>query len=123
MDPPWPREYLWHPRRPPPRRGSYMPSRTLALLGLALLSATPAFAGTSNSLMDGSPDGKRLLVVNADNGTVTVVDTAARKKLHEIPVGDKPEGVTWVGGGPLAAVTVYREDTLVFLDAEKGKVV
>ncbi|HZY88718.1 MAG TPA: hypothetical protein VFE78_28095, partial [Gemmataceae bacterium] len=40
-----------------------------------------------------------------------------------IPVGDKCEGVTWVGNGPLAAVTVYREDRVVFLDAAAGKVV
>src|SRR6202044_69209 len=58
-----------------------------------------------------------------DNGTVTVVDTAKKAKLHEIKVGDKPEGVTWIGKGPLAVVTVYREDLLVFLDTEEGKVV
>jgi YVTN family beta-propeller protein len=91
-----------------------------ALLGL---SAAPALAGSSNSLLDLSPDGGRLLVANADNGTVSVVDTAARRVLHEIPVGEKPEGVTWVGGGPLAAVTVYREDAVVFFDAAAGRVV
>ena len=32
------------------------------------------------------------------------------RPLREIAVGDKPEGVTWVGNGPLAAVTVYRDD-------------
>src|SRR6516165_5935141 len=69
-----------------------------------------ARAGSSNSLMDVSPDGTRLLVANADNGTVTVVDTAARKVLHEIAVGEKPEGVTWIGNGPQAAVTAYHED-------------
>jgi YVTN family beta-propeller protein len=89
---------------------------------LALL-APAARAGTSNSLMDVSPDGRRLLVANADNGTVSVVDTAARKVLREVPVGDKCEGVTWVGNGPLAAATVYREDRVVFFDAESGKVV
>lgn len=82
-----------------------------------------ACAGSSNSLMDVSPDGNRLLVANADNGTVTVVDTKGQKKLHEIVVGDKPEGVTWIGEGPLAAVTVYREDRVVFIDADKGQVV
>jgi len=93
------------------------------LLPVALALLAPAArAGTSNSLMDVSPDGKRLLVANADNGTVSVVDTAARKVLHEVPVGDKCEGVTWVGNGPLAAVTVYREDRVVFFDAGSGKV-
>jgi YVTN family beta-propeller protein len=73
--------------------------------------------------MDVSPDGARLLVANADNGTVSVVDTAARKVLHEVAVGEKPEGVAWIGDGPLAAVTVYREDQVVFLDTAAGKVV
>ena len=100
-----------------------MTARSAVRLFLAvLLSATPALAGSSNSLMDVSPDGARLLVANADNGTVSVVDTAARKVLHEIPVGDKCEGVTWLGNGPLAAVTVYREDRVVFLDAAAGRV-
>ncbi|MGL4554889.1 MAG: hypothetical protein ACRC33_27290 [Gemmataceae bacterium] len=90
---------------------------------LTLLAPALASAGSSNSLLDVSPDGKRLLTVNADNGTVSVVDLVTRQKLHEIPVGDKPEGVTWVGGSDLAAVTVYRDDLVVFLDATAGKVV
>jgi YVTN family beta-propeller protein len=95
------------------------------LMALALFIGFESFslAGTSNSLMDVSPDGKLLLVANSDNSTVTVVDTASRKALREIKVGDKPEGVTWIGAGPLAAVTVYREDRVVFLDAEKGQVI
>ena len=103
-----------------------MPSRLpAAFLAGALLTllAPDARAGSSNSLLDVSPDGTRLLVANPDGGSVTVVDTAARKVLHEVHVGDKPEGVTWVGSGPLAAVTVYREDAVVFLDAAAGKVV
>jgi YVTN family beta-propeller protein len=102
-----------------------MSARIAACLlpALLALAAPTARGGASNSLMDVSPDGKRLLVANADNGTVSVVDTAARKVLHEIPVGDKCEGVTWLGNGPLAAVTVYREDRVVFLDAAAGKVV
>jgi YVTN family beta-propeller protein len=97
-------------------------SRFLAfalLVGLASL----AHAGRSNSLMDVSPDGGRLLVSNSDNGTVSVVDTKAKKVLHEIKVGDKPEGVTWVGRGPMAVVTVYKENAVVFFDADRGKVV
>jgi YVTN family beta-propeller protein len=74
-------------------------------------------------LLDLSPDGSRLLVTNSDNGSVSVVDTSARKVLREIPVGDKPEGVTWIGKGPMAAVTVYRENRVVFFDTQTGKVV
>jgi YVTN family beta-propeller protein len=103
-----------------------MPVRLTASLALAVLLVWlpgAVSAGSSNSLMDVSPDGRRLLVANADNGTVSVVDTAGRRLVHEIVVGDKPEGVTWVGAGPLAAVTVYREDRVVLIDADRGKVV
>ncbi len=93
-----------------------------AFLVLVLFPAAPLFAGTSNSLMDVSPDGKRLLVTNADNGTVTVVDLESRKALREIAVGEKPEGVTWIGPGPLAAVTVFREDRVLFFNTEDGTV-
>jgi YVTN family beta-propeller protein len=93
----------------------------LAALLFALLPS--AHAGSSNSLMDITPDGKRLLVANADNGSVTVVDATSNKALREIAVGDKPEGVAWIGNGPLAAVTVYRDDIVAFIDAEEGAVV
>src|SRR5262245_52089560 len=84
---------------------------------------TTALAGSSNSLLDVAPDGALLLVANADNGTVSVVDTKERKVLHEIEVGDKPEGVTWIGAGPFAAATVYRADLVVFFDTRDGRVI
>jgi YVTN family beta-propeller protein len=99
-----------------------MPSRVAACSVLLLLFAASVRAGSSNSLMDVTPDGSRLLVANSDSGTVTVVDTARREVLHEVPVGDKPEGVAWIGSGPMAAVTVYREDVVVFVDTAAGKV-
>jgi YVTN family beta-propeller protein len=93
------------------------------LLGAAACWLVPAaFGGTSNSLMDVSPDGSRLLVVNSDNGSVTVVDAVRRAALREIKLGDKPEGVTWIGNGPLAAATVYRDDLVVFFNADTGAV-
>ncbi len=102
-----------------------MSLRLVAVFGLlvSLAPMSPAWAGTSNSLLDVSPDGGKLLVANPDNETVTVVDTAKKTKLHEIKVGDRPEGVAWIGNGPLVVVTIYREDLLVFLDADAGKVV
>ncbi len=97
---------------------------TVCLLPALLIAfSSSTYAGTSNSLMDITPDGKRLLVANADNGSVTVVDATTNKVLHEISVGDKPEGVTWIGNGPLAVVTVYRADRLAFVDTDAGKVV
>src|SRR4051812_13153374 len=94
-----------------------------SLLLTIIFLVSPALAGRSNSLMDASPDSTRLLVVNADNGSLSVVDTKQRKLLREIKVGEKPEGVTWIGKGPLAAVTVYKEDLVVFIDTEKGTIV
>ncbi|MFN4259367.1 MAG: c-type cytochrome [Gemmataceae bacterium] len=101
-----------------------MMRRRVAYLSIVMVLSSwgTVGAGTSNSLMDVSPDGSLLIVANADNGTVSVVDTAARKVLHEISVGDKPEGTCWVGNSPIAAVTIYREDKIVFVDARAGKV-
>lgn len=100
-----------------------MTLRTTLPLFVLLALAANVSAGTSNSLLDVSPDSSKLLVTNADNGTVTVVDAVTHKVLREIKVGEKPEGVTWIGNGPLAAVTVYREDLVVFIDADQGTVV
>jgi YVTN family beta-propeller protein len=94
----------------------------LAALSVAYASGS-SHAGSSNSLLDVTADGKRLLVANADSGSVTVIDAAANKALREIAVGDKPEGVAWIGNGPLAAVSVYNEDIVAFVDTESGKIV
>jgi hypothetical protein len=48
----------------------------LCLIVLLSLAVGRSDAGSSNSLMDITPDGSRLLVANGDNGSVTVVDTA-----------------------------------------------
>jgi YVTN family beta-propeller protein len=95
--------------------------RLLPLVALfVFVSATQA--GTSNSLLDVSADGKLLLAANRDNDSVTVIDIAARKALREIPVGHHPEGVAWIGNGPTALVTLHGDDQVVFIDAEAGKV-
>ncbi len=97
--------------------------RGLFLFAFLAAANRPIFAGSSNSLMDVTPDGKRLLVANSDNGSVTVVDAITHKALREIAVGDKPEGVAWIGNGPLALVTVYNEDIVAFVDTDNGKIV
>lgn len=73
--------------------------------------------------MDLSPDGSRLLVANTDNGTVTLIDTAKREVIREIPVGAKPEGVTWIGAGPRAAATLYAGSAVVLFDVDAGQVI
>jgi YVTN family beta-propeller protein len=88
-----------------------------------LLAASMAQAGASNSLLDVSPDGKWLLAANRDNDSVTVVDLATRKALHEITGGHHPGGVSWVGNGPLALVTLHGADQVVWIQADTGKAV
>ncbi len=97
--------------------------RGLFLFAVFVAANRASFAGTSNSLLDVTPDGKRLLVANSDNGSVTVVDATTQKALREIAVGDKPEGVAWIGNGPLALVAVYNEDIIAFVDTDNGKIV
>ena len=79
-------------------------------------------AGSSNSLLDVSPDGRWLLAANPDNDSVTLIDLATRKPLREIKVGRKPEGVAWIGNGPNALVTLYEEAALVLLDVPAGTI-
>lgn len=90
---------------------------------LSLLFATSvSLAGSSNSLMDITPNGKALLAANNDSGTVTLIDLTKNEAVREIKVGKKPEGVTWIGDGPLAAVTLYHEMAVVIVNTETGKI-
>lgn len=79
-------------------------------------------AGTSNSLMDISRDGRLLACSNRDSGTVTIVELPAMKKKFEIPVGHHPEGVTFIGDSHQLAVAVYGEDRISWIDADQGTV-
>jgi len=98
-------------------------SLTFVILTIALLNTNLLMASQSNSLMDVSQDGKRIAVANTDSGTVTLFDVQSRKTLAEIPVGTKPEGVTWIGKSYLLAVTLYSEDKVVIIDGEKLTVI
>jgi YVTN family beta-propeller protein len=93
----------------------------LAAVLMTLALAAPLGAATSNGLMDISADGRLLVCSNRDSGTVSVVDLQALEKLREIPVGEKPEGVTFLGDSHRLAVAVYGEDRITFLDADDGK--
>jgi YVTN family beta-propeller protein len=91
------------------------------LLGAVMQTAAVAVhAGSSNSLIDISTDGALLATANRDNGTVSVVDLAAGKVLHEIAVGHKPEGVSFLGASHHLAATAYADDTVSILDADAG---
>ncbi len=92
----------------------------LAMLAIAMSWTQPLYAGNSNSLMDISADGKILACSNRDSGTVTFVDLATHKKMHEVRVGKKPEGVTFLGDSHRLAVAIYEDDCIVFLNADAG---
>jgi YVTN family beta-propeller protein len=104
--------------------GFLMLRRVAFLAFVAGLTAVcPVSAGSSNSLLDVSPDSRRLLAANADNDSVTVIDTASATALREIAVGRKPECVAWIGQGPRAAATLYVGRQVVIFDTETGAIV
>jgi YVTN family beta-propeller protein len=81
-----------------------------------------AARGNSNSLLSLSPDGRWLLAANADNNTISVVDTSELKLVREIPVGRRPESVAVIGSSPRAIVTLYNEDQVAVINFETGTV-
>ena len=85
-----------------------------------LLASTTVFAGTSNSLMDISTDGRLLACSNRDSGCVTIIDLTTHTKQHEVAVGHKPEGVAFLGDTHNLAVTVYADDQVAFIDGDAG---
>ena len=52
-----------------------------------------------------SSDGSRLLVANQTAGSVSLLDTASGKVLHELATGDKPAGVAISSDGTRGVVT------------------
>ena len=95
--------------------------RFVLAVPVVFLLSVAADAGSSSSLMDISADGQLLACTNRDSGTLTVVDLKTHQKLHEIKIGHKPEGVTFLGKSHRLAVAVYDEDRVVFVDADSGK--
>jgi len=71
--------------------------------------------------MDISTDGKLLACSNRDSGTVTIVDLLTNKKIREVKVGHKPEGVSFLGTTHKLATAVYFDEKVVFLDADSGE--
>jgi DNA-binding beta-propeller fold protein YncE len=94
----------------------------LAFVLSLVWTISSASAGSSNSLLDVSRDGTLLACSNRDSGTVTIVRLPQLEVLHEVPVGHKPEGVTFLGDTHRLAVAVYADDAVKFLDADAGDV-
>lgn len=95
-------------------------------LGLLLawclaISVQEATAGTSNSLMDISTDGKLMACANRDANSLSIIDLATRKTTHVLPIGLHPEGVTFLGDSHDVAVAVYGDDVIKVVSAETGE--
>ena len=93
----------------------------ILLTGLTLLAPATVLAGQSNSLMDISSDGRLLACSNRDSNSVTIVDLSTLKVRHEVAVGKKPEGVTFLGKTHQLAIAVYADDQIVLIDADAGQ--
>jgi YVTN family beta-propeller protein len=75
-----------------------------------------------------SSDARTLYVVNAtaltdsEVGTLMAFDTETRQLKWEVAVGHEPRGITLLGDGK-AAVSLFKEGDVVFVDLGSGKVV
>lgn len=95
--------------------------RLILLAAVLMFISVETRAGTSNSLLDISADGKLLACSNRDSGTLTIIDLQTHKKLREFRVGEKPEGVSFLGETHEVAVAIYAEDKVVFHSADTGE--
>jgi YVTN family beta-propeller protein len=94
----------------------------LVVASFLALGSAAALAGNSNSLIDVSTDGTLLATANRDNGTVSIVELTGGKVVHEVAVGKKPEGVTFLGASHTLAATAYADDQVVIVDADSGTI-
>lgn len=98
--------------------------RSFGVLLLALATTSiEARAGDGNGRLAATRDGKRLVVVNQDNGSISLVDLKRRRVEAEIPVGKTPEGVALAVDDTLAVVALWAEDAAAVVDLIAEKVV
>jgi YVTN family beta-propeller protein len=69
-----------------------------------------------------SADGTRLLTANQTAGTVSLVDTAAGRVLHEVKTGEKPAGVALSRDGRRGAVAHWYGYDLAVLDIKDDRI-
>ncbi|HMF37460.1 MAG TPA: hypothetical protein VKF17_12500 [Isosphaeraceae bacterium] len=85
-----------------------IPSLWIRLHGAEVAPASPAAKDEphrSPIALALSSDGTRLLVANQTAGSISLVDTASGKVLHELATGDKPAGVAISSDGTRGVVT------------------
>ncbi|MBN1135256.1 MAG: beta-propeller fold lactonase family protein [Anaerolineae bacterium] len=88
----------------------------LLSLGSQAAEDTPPAAKRSSSPIALTPDGATLLVVNPDSNSLTLVDTASRLVLAEVPVGVDPCSVAVSPDSSRAYVANQDTDSLSVVD-------
>lgn len=91
-------------------------------LTFLLLMTVPNSGHHGNSQLAISNDGHFLLVACADAGTVCGIQLPSMERIWETSVGKRPESAVFLGGGQTAAVTIYDEDCVVFIDTKTGTI-
>ncbi len=97
-----------------------------ALIAVALTGVAMPAHGASRSTSGAiaiTPDGTRLLVVNPDSGSLTVVSTATRTPLAELPVGAGARCVAVDGAGRFCWVTSFDDGRVSTVDLTTLQVV
>jgi YVTN family beta-propeller protein len=121
--------------------GGRIRSRVIVSLGLAVVLVTAAgFVVRGGDAPSRSPaakpdephrspialalsaDGTRLLTANQTAGSVSLVDTAAGRVLHELKTGDRPAGVALSRDGRRGAVAHWYGYDLAVLDLKDGRI-
>jgi YVTN family beta-propeller protein len=69
-----------------------------------------------------SPDGGHVYTANADDDTVSVIDTATNTVVATIEVGDRPHGIAVRPDGAVAYVTNYDDWTVSVIDTATNTV-
>ncbi len=92
-------------------------------LSASTRSADPPVSKHASSAIAITPDGTGLLSVNPDSNSLTLVDTASRSVLAEIPVGVDPRTVAVDNSGQRAYVANRGDDCVTVVDLTTTQVI
>lgn len=97
---------------------------SLVIFGLCLLFQPESFAASKSSPITVTPDGERLLVVNPDSNSVSVVSVSGTPALEfEIPVGRFPQTVAVDSESRFAFAVNRIDDSLSVLDLDSREAI
>jgi YVTN family beta-propeller protein len=95
--------------------------RLVHLLAVLLVSASAAAVSLRTSAIAVTADGARVLAVNQDSNSISIIDSVARSKVSEIPVCTSPQTVA-LGAQEKLAYVVCRDGSFTEVDLDKGQV-